>query len=187
MTNQIQVIDTLKQLANSDSVANAVFHMWALRERARHEVTVDGLHARMKKEGFTHAKQQYAPLLELMARLGFGKLYRDGKGNIVALREVRMTLQSIGRAVCGRELKPQLRPFKKKNIFQTMSLNRELMVEPTPPKPIVPPKAPIALAEKGEITVSFDSKSLTFPINGDLSDEEIAFLINKFRKFSATI
>lgn len=173
-----QVVQTLKQQA-SDPVANAVFHMWALRKRARNEVTINGLHARMKAEGFVHSKTQYEPLLKLMATLGLGKLSTDAKGRVIALREVKTTLQSLGRAVCETKSAPTLKRYQPKTKFRSLQLEHAEPVKASE-------ETPVTRADTS-ITVTVDSKSMTFPIDKEVSDEEAGYLVGKFIKFATTL
>lgn len=175
MTNSKQVVEILRQKASSDPVTNAVLHMWALRKRARHEITVGALHARMKREGFIHDKQSYEPLLKLLGQLGLGTVQVNSKGRVVALKGVQTTLQSLGTAVLSP--KGQLKQFKQKHKFSPLMLTREAEA----------PKLVKETKTDAQITVQHASKSMTFPVPSDASDEDIAHIVSKFLKFSASL
>lgn len=97
-----KLIAALKDLAHKSKAANDVFHVFATRERTRNQVTVESLQARMTEEGFKHSNEEYGNVLKALADLGFGKIKTGRKGRIVALVEIKTTLQSIGEAAVGR-------------------------------------------------------------------------------------
>lgn len=96
-----EIVETLKKEANNNPVVNAVFHVFALRKRARSTVNVTSLYYAMKKEGFNYEPKEYIPVLNLLANLGFGQIELDRKGKVKGLKNVKATLQSIGQAACG--------------------------------------------------------------------------------------
>lgn len=181
MTSQ-DVIETLRAQATSDPVTNAVLHMWALRKRSRNEVTINGLAAKMKKEGFKHGRDEYIPLLRLMSKLGLGKLQVNQKGRVTALKQVETTLQSLGRAVVDVKQPAALRRMKKKNHFAPIALNSETSQVKAPEVP-----APIKKHPPTSITVQMGTKSLTFPIDPTVNEEEAAFMVGKFIKFFGSL
>lgn len=101
MINEKEVIQTLKTETAKDSALNAVLHMFATRERARDQVTIQALENRMKEEGFAYEHAEYVRILRLLAKLGLGRLDTDPSGKVRALKDVKVTLQSIGLAACG--------------------------------------------------------------------------------------
>lgn len=99
--NTQMVVETLKKEADKDEAFKDVSHVFASRKRARRQVTVASLANRMAKEGFGHSRTDYARVLRRLADLGFGSLQKDAKGNIKALKDIRISLQSIGAAAVG--------------------------------------------------------------------------------------
>lgn len=168
---QLEIVDSLKKEATVNPVANAVFHVFATRERARSVLTLQALQRRMKREQFTYPVSKYAELLKLMSSLGLGKLDIDPKGRIRSLKEIKASLQSIGMAACtdSKELKSN----KQRARFITM--------------PVRPPKqSPIqAVAEyiKKDIGVVayINGKALTFQIPKELDPKDVMDLIQLFR------
>ena len=115
-----KAIMTLKQAASKSQAINDMFHDFAMRERARGQVTVRAFYNRMKKQGFVHTSQQYADGLKVMAECGFGELRYNKRGNIVGLFDVRTTLQSIGEAVVGK--KGQLKTWGPRNKYSPIKV-----------------------------------------------------------------
>lgn len=120
------LIDNLKKEAQTNEAFNAVCHMFALRKRARNDVTVEALTRRMEKEGFKYTKEQYVDILKTMSKLGIGKLDSTASGKVRALKDVKMTLQSIGKAAVATS---DLRTFRKRNRFAAIDIPREHLAE----------------------------------------------------------
>lgn len=115
-TLQIPSKDTvaqLRHLANNDKVFNAVMHRFAIRERARAQVTIQTLRTSMEKEGFKElGNEGYAKVLKALADLKVGTLKRNRNGRITALTNIKMRLQSIGKAALGAQDKIENMGFK---------------------------------------------------------------------------
>lgn len=105
----------LRAEAIRNPVFGAVATLFAMRQRARQQVTIAALSASMKKNGFLFERQDYEKVLSFLASLGLGTLYRSSKGRIRALKDVRVSLQSIGKAAHTGDVK--LAPFKPQNRF----------------------------------------------------------------------
>lgn len=101
MTQQEMVVVGLKNEAAANPVARAVFEFWAARERSRRMVTIHALKQKMGKLGLTFTRDQYAEFLKKLAALNLGRIEQNSKGGVVALRDVRITLKSIGQAAIG--------------------------------------------------------------------------------------
>lgn len=160
---QSDLINRLKEEATKNPVANAVFHVFALRQRARHNLTINGLKQKMKLEGFSYSTEQYGEILKLLDSLGIGKVDRDPKGRIRALKGVQTSLQSIGAAAVGTDDK--LKNFRPKPKFMKLVPKPEILKQ--------------AEAQKTEIrlTVLLNDKPIQILIPKNLTAEEIAGLI----------
>ncbi len=182
MTNQNNVVELLREKASTDPVSSAVLHMWALRKRARHEVTLDGLAARMKAEGFIHDKRQYEPILKFIANLGLGRLQVDAKGHVIALKEIKTTLQSIGRAACDvRAADDALKIYRKKTRFRNLAVHRVSDDKQPEAKeaPTVSQQAPVGTMS---LVLSANGQPITVPIDPNLPDEEFLYLAKCLKK-----
>ncbi len=88
----------LKGEAEINPAFAAVCLAWSMRERTRRQVMLSTLVVAMAAEGYNFAKEEYAKVLEFMASVGLGRLERDSKGRIRGLKDITVTLQSIGLA-----------------------------------------------------------------------------------------
>lgn len=172
--NQVEVITKLKDRASKDPAANAVFHVWAFRERARNQVTLNSLEQTMKAEGFTFDTRQYSSLLEYMASLGIGKVDRDFKGRLRALKEVKTTLQSIGQAAVGQKLNLEL--IKQRNKFVELEAKTEGLIAAVEMVKDLKVQFPVSL------TVVVEGKPVNFRLPPNLTSEEIARLVKMFQE-----
>jgi hypothetical protein len=160
MTNEKTVIETLKKEANENPAANALFHVWALRHRARNQVTMRALNLKMTKEGFKFDTALYERTLKLLSQLGFGRVEYDKNGNVKALKDIRVKLQSIGKATVGTGRK--LVNFKQKNKFDSIEV-----------KPIQKPSVILTCVVNGKAVNMTLPPSMTF--------DEIATIMLKFQ------
>lgn len=101
MINEKEVIKALQDQRTKDPVLDAVCTVFAARQRARDRVTMQALRERMKKEGFLYADADYARILKLLGTLGLGRIHADHKGRVIALSDIKVTLQSVGMAAVG--------------------------------------------------------------------------------------
>jgi hypothetical protein len=188
-------IETVQKLTNEakvNPVWNAVAHVFALRERARSQVTVTALEQRMKDEGFEFGREDYENVLKLLASVGVGKLVRDTKGRINALVDIKVTLQSIGKVAAGAAT--EVMGFQRKRRFGKLAGARRrakrkggpltMLRQPAPkledrrpgrePRPYQTPGARVVL------TVIIGEKPVNIPIPAELTADEIAKLIGSF-------
>lgn len=98
-----QLIESLKKLYQENKVANDVFTSWSLRGRARTEITVSALKQRMDKEGFKHHRSEYATFLATLAKCGMGELEKNADGRVEALRNIKLSIPSVGSVAVGKE------------------------------------------------------------------------------------
>lgn len=156
----------VKAAALSDAGLMAVCTIWASRERARSQVTVQTLLKSLHDNGFKNFdKQQVTGILMKLANLGLGKLYKDSKGRIRSLIDIKFTLQSIGLAVTGKQ--GAVAPFKQANKFVDA--------------PVPEVKAPISKPN--------GRKQYTMAISGDIDGRHISVPLTteEFRLFLETV
>ncbi len=181
--NQTQVIETLKTEAKKNPAVDAVLHMFALRQRARHTVTLDGLEQRMKLNGFSYESTQYADVLKLLADLGIGKVEKDAKGRVKALKDVGVTLQSIGKAAV--DDKGELDKFKKRNRFSALEAReaqKAFKAAFPAPEPTRILEVSAAQAETPlELTVSVKGHPVTLKVAHDFTAQDLIDLINRLK------
>lgn len=169
------LIETLKKEAATNKAANAVFHVFALRQRARRNVTVHSLEQRMKKEGFDFSPNEYSGVLKTLAGLGFGKLQTDHKGRVKALTDVNTTLQSIGSAACGQRV--TLTGLKSRNKFTTMVVTK---MDAAPTAEIFKKVAPVPQVDL-RLSLAINGKPVSISVPENLTAEEITGIILKLQ------
>lgn len=102
--NTVEIVKKLKQEAETNDTARAVFLLWAMRQRARNTITVHSLVIAMSKQGFYFPAEKYRLLLKFLASLELGRLKVNSKGRVMALQEVSIKLQSIGKAALNQQV-----------------------------------------------------------------------------------
>lgn len=110
-----QPIAAIREKLAHNLALQSVMLQFASRQRTRSSLTVNGLALSMKKEGFTFSKDHYQNILKLLADNGFGTLKYTKTGKPLALTDIKITLQSIGKAVLQGETK--LQSFRPANKF----------------------------------------------------------------------
>lgn len=176
--NSTQVVETLRKEAATNSAFNAVCHVFALRQRARHQVTIQSLHYRMLKEGFSYPKTSYQQIIKMLGDLGFGAVKYDKRGEPIGIFGVNNTLQSIGKAALGGESK--LKGYKQRHRYSDLPavLNPTKKVEPKK----TPPKASDTTTRvyPVSLTVVIAGKPVNFRIPTNITAEEIQALVERF-------
>lgn len=159
------IIEKLKEEVTKNPAANAVLHVFALRKRTAQSVTIARLTQSMKNEGFIYTRGDYESVLKTLADLGVGKLDIDSKGRIRSLRDIKLTLQSIGGAACG--AKPNLAGFRQRARYGKLQV---------PTTTVSKPK----VIEVG-LDLLINGKLIKIQIPKEFSPEEIAGLISSFQ------
>lgn len=175
--SQSQIIESLKLAAQKDKATDAVLHVFAMRERARAQVTMSALEQKMRAERFSFDRQDYVRVLKLLAELGLGRLDTDTRGRVRALKDIKTSLQSIGAAACGQSTK--LDRFKMRNKFSkiTAGVVKEKLAAPVE---VPAPQKEAGVTAIG-LTVSINGKMMTVSVPKDLTAQEIALLVGRFQ------
>lgn len=170
------IIDKLRTEGKSNPAAGAVFLVWSQRQRARASVTLSALYATMKEEGFPISTDKLQGVLAFVASLGLGTLVKNHKGQIIALTNVRNTLQSIGEAAMNGS--PKLASFNQRVRFTALpaATKAEISI----------PKAPeeaqkVLLGMPVKLIVYVNDKAVSIPVPQDWNDTDVALLIRKFQ------
>lgn len=169
-----QVVESLKQMATK-KVANDVFHAWALRDRTRQVVTVEALAQRMKKEGYDYPQHEYAAILRQLSNMGLGRLETGAGGKVRALKDVRLTLQSIGRAAVG---DAPLKGWHARNRFGHLVTSTDSAPEIVQEK-AVEPSSTINVGVT--LMVTINDKSVGIQIPDNLTVAEVSALVAKLK------
>ncbi len=179
--NHKSMIEKLKSEASNNSVLNSVLHMFAFRKRARRDLTVVGLRHRMLSEGFLYSDEQYESVIRSLADAGVGTLNTSGRGDVLGLKGITVTLQSLGKATCSPSGKlGALDRIKTKNRFQEVPnppVSPITQKSPTvrPLKAIKEAKAPLVL------TVLINDKPLNIKVPSDFEGQDFQTLLERLQ------
>lgn len=175
--NTKQLVERLKSEVIENKAFNDVFTMFSKRERTRDKVNLYSLIRRMELEGYKHDTNDYADILKKMADLGLGELELNKKGQIKSLKNIKITLQSLGNAAIGKGTQ-QLETFSQKNSYQKLTVDAS----------VVSKAATGAMAGYPvSITVVINGKPVNFRVPKELNENEIADLVVRFRDKEASI
>lgn len=170
--DNVQIVEVIRKEAKENKLADAVFHMWAVRDRARGTVTVGGLEQRMKAEGFNFDRADYAKFLRFLSGLNFGKL-DESSGKVRGLKEVKIKLQSIGQAAIGS--KNTLDGWRARNRYKHLHTVADAKEVPTP-------RAAPASQSIVFLAIHLKDKLVSIPIPSDMEDAEVAALVHRLRR-----
>lgn len=169
-TNE-QIVAKLQEEAKRNEVFSAICYVFALRHRARQQVTVGTLRLKMAQEGYNFSKTQCQQVLRFLSSLGIGYLEFDqATKELVALKNIKLTLQSIGLAAIGNT--GNLVRFNPLTEFLELPVKTAVQPAPAPPKPKVTDAFDAAL------TVNVEGRLMTFDISNGLSAKELIKLIS---------
>lgn len=183
----IETIEALKREANKSPAANAVFHVFADRQRARQSINTAALVVRMEREKFDFPVKQYEDVLKFLSTLGLGTLVLDKKGRVKGLANIKVTLQSIGMAALSPTRAQRFEGFRSKPKFQKLTVEKPVPATSPPPAP--KPLGAASGAVAGfpvSVTVVVNGKPVNFRIPNELSEAEIADLVVRFRDKGAS-
>src|SRR4051812_6596149 len=103
-TNQSprSVVTQIRKEAAQKPAFNALCQIFAKRQRARSQVTMHNLTAIMKREGFSYSRDELAQALKFLAHIGLGRAEFNRNNKFKALKDIKVTLQSIGLAATAK-------------------------------------------------------------------------------------
>lgn len=168
MNRNDQMIEKLKKEAIISPPVNAVMHLLALRKRSRSRLTLGGLRQKMAAEGFKYSTQEYTQVLKILADSGLGTLQTSHKGKVQGLTDIKVTLQSVGKAVCG-DGKTEIRPRKEKTRFTPVKSPIRLM-----PKPQTP-----TMAVSAVLTLMVNGKAVNVRLPENFTGEDFQALLDR--------
>lgn len=166
--NKNEIIQALQSEAKANPASNAVFHVFAIRKRARNTVTLTALYNRMRREQFNYSKQEYLPVIKKLVSLGLGTGVYNKRSRLIGVKDLETTLQSIGVAACG-DTNADLGKFKPRNKFSKVIHKNQ-----------IPALAALRTAFLN-IEVAVNDKKIQIPIPKDLSTEDLAALLNRLQ------
>lgn len=170
-----QVIARIRAEAETNACFNAICHVFAIRERARQQVTLDSLAVRMKTEGYKFERKDYGRALSFLALMGIGYIEHDKENNVVALKNIRTTLQSIGQVGVGD--KKVLKTFQPDIEFKDLPLPKieRVAAVKVPTKPMMEPNK----TYRAFLTVMFDGTPVPFELPKGLTTKDLSTLLTE--------
>lgn len=178
------MVNAIRTEAIANPCLNAVCHIFAIRERARQQVTLSTLMLTTKAEGYNFSKEDHEAVLTFLAKLGLGKLETDGKGRIVALKGISVTLQSIGLA--GISKMDTLNRFEPQHTFKPLTSEMQkaqpIAAQAVPlktkaPTPVEAPKTKAEELFKAALTLSIGGKPVEFELPKVETPEQLGQLL----------
>lgn len=183
----MEMATIIKAEATKNPVFNAVCHLFAVRERARSQVTLSTLMVSMSREGYNFNREQLEGVLEFLAHSGVGRLAKNSKGRVHALKDIKYTLQSVGRA--GSDKATTVDKFVPNTTYSDLPQKALAAVIPTPraPEPVAAPPTPEVAPAKtiypAVLTITAGGKPVNFEIPNGLTSERLALLLSEiYRK-----
>lgn len=170
MLNTKQVIETLKKEVQTNKALDATLHICAMRKRARNQLTLNTLYNRMHQEHYKFTRGELAGVLKLFADTGVGRLEVDRKGRPKALKDIKVTLQSLGNSALT-SASPKLDTFKPKSKYKIIASepNKSFTVKPNP--------GIVGVSIQAEI----NGKIVLIPVPSNLTPEDVADLVRRFQ------
>lgn len=170
--NMTDLAAKLRAEAASNPTFKAICETFAKRERARNQVTLANLAITMEREGFEYTREQYATALKTLASLGVGRLEQTRKGKQVVLKDIKVTLQSLGKVATSKA--DSLRNFKQRNSFSDILPPKQATaVEPVP---VETTTLKLAIAEASypvSLVATINGERVSFPLPFNLTGAQI--------------
>lgn len=176
--NMKMIVDSLRKEMNNPA-SNAVLTVFATRQRARGNINLNSLYHRMVREGFKYQAMDYVPVIRLLAALGFGDLDVDYKGKIRGIKNIKVRLQSIGKAAHGETDTVEGLRFRRR--FRDLPAVSG-KVEVTPPAAVA--QTPTSLPTPSttlSLELSVNGKVVHMSLPKDLTSSELANLIQRLQ------
>lgn len=172
--NTPMLIDALRKGAASNKAFNAVCHMFATRERARQQVTIESLMMRMAQEGFRFSKKEYQGCLTFLASCGIGTLdVKTDTKEVKALKNIKVTLQSVGKAALAQG--SSLEKFSPQYEYQEVKFKDTIVQPPATAAPVIPP--PAASGHVVMLVTRLNGKEVKLPLPRELTTQELGELV----------
>lgn len=172
-----EVIAKLKEDAKTRPALLDVLHMFALRQRARHVLTLDALVLKMTEEKFTHQREDYADAIRCLSEAGVGTLELDKYSKVKGLKAIRYRIPQLGEAFFGGadKVREYKRPLPYEPVFTPPPVN--------PPSVLAPQKTSIkSTVENIVLTFIFNGKALNIPLPASMSPSDIAEFITRLKE-----
>lgn len=188
-----QIIEKLRMEAAQNPAFNAIAHIFALRERTRAQVTIKTLANTMLKEGFSFSMEDYENILKFLHALGLGTIDVNHKGRVRGLKNIKVTLQSIGLATVARKEALEL-----KTAFIKLPVLHTPIPVLAPPKVTTSVKSPASptsiknstsfnktsVKYQASLKVNFDGEDVMFDLPDGIGAKELGVFLSRHYKLT---
>lgn len=163
----LNIAAKLKTKASDFPALIALCKVFAKRERSRNTITVTAMYVNLIKEGRSFSKSKIKEAFKVLHEIGVGKLELDSKDQIIALKDIHVSLPEIG---------------------ASFSQDRRMPLIPTPPEVKKYTKTPefqetfkAQIKKKVKIMLSLDveGEKMQFNTEQDLGVSEVLTLISR--------
>jgi len=189
MDRQTKILEMLKNEAVKNPVFNAACHAFAVRQRTRFTVTTLNLRQTLIKSGWKDVtREQCAEVLKFLNSLGFGTLTFDSKKRIKSLDQIKVTLQSIGKAaIAGAgDVKKHMPPNK----FTALAV-KDVKTEEAANTFVAPglqTPAPISQAKENNypafLTIMINGRPINFACSAAINEDNLGEFLVKFKELA---
>lgn len=168
------------QESTKNPMMKAIFEGFAVRLRTRAQITVTSLTQKMQNEGFKEfVRQDAVNVIKLLGALKLGEIQMTNRGKVKALKNVRVTLQSIGLAALGNV-----------NELKRAEFATKFIALPKPAPAIEKahakakgPKLPMDQLDKkydAELVVHFEDEIVTFKLIKGITSQQIGSFMARY-------
>lgn len=95
------IVEALRNEAKTSAAFEATAKVFAARQRTRRQVTLYVLKRKLDVSGFSVSVDDCRNVLAFLSKMGIGALERDVRGKPRMLKEIQVSLQSVGKAALG--------------------------------------------------------------------------------------
>jgi hypothetical protein len=186
--SQNEAIELLKNEATNDKEVRTALELFTKRKRTRFRVTVNGLMQLARRSGVELTEDGCKRVLKALAAARFGVIEQDRSGAPIALDNVEVTLQSIGRAVLGNSHElDDFRPKRKFRRIRHSARKTPTLVEAPkqPQESLAKPTWPRKDASNLVLTFMVNGKPVNLSIENDLNAQDIGLIIDRLREKEA--
>lgn len=179
-----EMIAAIRKEAEVNRVFNEVCHLFASRKRTRRQVVLTTLKNTMAKEGHVFSREQYEGVLLFLGNLGIGTIHVNSKKRVTALKDIKVTLQSIGKVALTKKaiLDKKEEASKFKSLRAPSDTSTKEFVESVVAHR--PPSVPVVedIRYPSYLTVLIDGKPVNFSGPTDLTADNLADFLTLFKR-----
>ncbi len=172
---QVNRIDKLRKEAKQNEVFRSVCMVFAERQRARSQVTMHNLITVMKHKGYNYSREELVQVLKFLAHLGLGKPEYSRRHKLRAIKDIKVTLQSIGQVAID----------KASTLSNWQSHIQYTKIAPWPkeekkePQVVKDDVKSVSLRYQAELIVRFSKdETTTFKLPAGISPKELGLLLS---------